>query len=193
MLCFSSDYFFNYSSLVFCSILPIVVVTRPSNVHFTNHIQKNLKIRLTVSVLNCSNLWLTLLNPMKLQYPWGIPKDVSNTNDCSVFRSWSCFHVFQHAKVELIIDCFPYVGFNIDILGGKKKVSGFFNFLFFLIYFDVYYAWHIQCALILELITCKWIWLITLQLKNELLVRKSADFNKVLTMWYERWIFRAIK
>lgn len=120
-----------------------------------------------------------------------LPEGVSNTNEYSVFRGWSCFHVFQRTNMELIIDYFPYVGFNIDILGEKTNKEFFLTFCFS--WFTLMYTMHDTFNFILELITCKWIWLITLQLENELLVRKSADFNKVLTMWYERWIFRAIK
>lgn len=32
-----------------------------------------------------------------------------------------------------------------------------------------------------------------LHLKNEFLVRKTKNFNKVLTVWYEKWLLRTIK
>lgn len=95
-----------------------MVVARPCNMHFTKH-RRNLKVGLRVSVWSYSNLQPPL---MKTESAMPIlSQDASNTNGLSVFKGWSCFCVFQHAKRERLMGWIPYVAFNMDILCLKKK------------------------------------------------------------------------
>lgn len=144
-----------------------VVVARPCNMHFTKH-RKSLKVGLRVSVWSYSNLQPPL---MKTESAMPIlSQDASSTNGASIFKGWSCFCGFQHAKREIIIHCIPYVAFNIL---GLKKEPHFLNSFVLLDLFWFTLSWvnklylsdKFKSVLILELLTCRWNYIVNYEWK----------------------------